>query len=212
MKMKKVLLMAIGLMAAGAIQAQTRSTSKNMDEVSFGIKAGGNLSNIIKTDGNDVKTDFKPGFHAGVFVEIPVSQKLTFAPEVMYSQKGYKADRFGGSLTQTTNWIDVPILAKIDLAPQFNIFLGPQVSFLTQTRNKFEGAFGTVEQTTIENESNKFRKSIAGGVIGAGVDITPKIGLSARYAYDFQKSNENGTLTSPEFRNQVIQASLGFKF
>ena len=57
-----------------------------------------------------------------------------------------------------------------------------------------------------------FKKSIAGGVIGAGFDITPKIGISARYAIDFQKTDEEGNTSTPAFKNQVFQAGLGFKF
>ena len=201
--MKKLLIIAIGVLTAGAVHAQN---------VSFGIKGGGNLSNIIKTGDNDFKTEYKPGLHAGLTMEIGLGKAFAFAPELMFSQKGYKANRFGGTLTQTTNWIEIPVLAKFQAGPGVNIFLGPQVSFLTQTTNKFEGAFGSVQRTTIENDSDRFRKSIAGGVIGAGFDITPKIGISARYALDFQKNNENGTTETPEFRNQVIQAGLGFKF
>lgn len=201
--MKKVLIIAIGVFVAGAANAQ---------EVSFGVKAGANLSNIIKTNDASFKTDFKPGFNAGLTMEIGLGKTISFAPELMFSQKGYKANRFGGTLTQTTNWIEIPVLAKIKAGPQFNVFLGPQVSFLTKTNNKFEGAFGSAEQTTIVNDSEKFKKSIAGGVIGAGYDITPKIGISARYALDFQKNNKNGTNETPAFKNQVIQAGLGFKF
>lgn len=200
--MKKLLIIAIGVFAAGAVHAQN---------VSFGIKGGGNMSNIVKTDDESYETEFKPGFHAGLTMEIGMGNTFSFAPELMFSQKGYKTESFGGTYTQTTNWIDIPILAKIKAGPAFNIFLGPQVSFLTQTTNKFEGNFGTV-QNEIEEDSDTFKKSIAGGVIGAGFDITPKIGISARYALDFQKTDEEGNSSTPAFKNQVIQAGLGFKF
>jgi hypothetical protein len=199
--MKKLFIIAIGVLAAGAVHAQN---------VSFGVKAGGNMSNIIKTNDENYDTQFKPGFNAGLTMEIGISKQLAFAPELMFSQKGYKTDSFGGTFTQTTNWIEIPILAKINPTPTFNIFLGPQVSFLTKTQNKFEGLVDG--QQTIEEGSNTFKKSIAGGVIGAGFDITPKVGISARYALDFQKTDENGNTSTPAFKNQVIQAGLGFKF
>lgn len=199
--MKKLFIIAIGVLAAGAVHAQN---------VSFGVKAGGNMSNIIKTNDENYDTQFKPGFNAGLTMEIGISKQLAFAPELMFSQKGYKTDSFGGTFTQTTNWIEIPILAKINPTPGFNIFLGPQVSFLTKTQNKFEGIVDG--QQTIEEGSDTFKKSIAGGVIGAGFDITPKVGISARYALDFQKTDENGNTSTPAFKNQVIQAGLGFKF
>jgi opacity protein-like surface antigen len=199
--MKRILIFAIGVFAAGAVQAQ---------DVSFGIKGGANMSNIIKTNDDSYNSDFKPGFQGGVTMEIGLGNTFAFAPELMFSQKGYKTDTFGGTYTQTTNWIDIPILAKIQAAPQFNIFLGPQVSFLTQTKNKFEG--DVTVQNEIEEGSETFKKSIAGGVLGAGFDITPKIGVSARYAIDFQKTDEEGNTSTPAFKNQVVQAGLGFKF
>ena len=199
--MKKLFIVAIGVLAAGAVHAQN---------VSFGVKAGGNMSNIIKTNDENYDTQFKQGFNAGLTMEIGISKQLAFAPELMFSQKGYKTDSFGGTFTQTTNWIEIPILAKINPTPGFNIFLGPQVSFLTKTQNKFEGIVDG--QQTIEEGSDTFKKSIAGGVIGAGFDITPKVGISARYALDFQKTDENGNTSTPAFKNQVIQAGLGFKF
>jgi hypothetical protein len=199
--MKKLLIIAIGVFTAGAVQAQ---------DVSFGIKGGANMSNIIKTNDDSYETEFKPGFHAGLTMEIGIGNTFAFAPELMFSQKGYKTDNFGGTFTQTTNWIDIPILAKINATPTFNIFLGPQVSFLTKTTNKFEGVVNG--QEIIEEGSDTFKKSIAGGVIGAGFDITPKIGLSARYALDFQKTDEEGNTSTPAFKNQVIQAGIGFKF
>ena len=199
--MKKLLIIAIGVFTAGAVHAQ---------DVSFGIKGGANMSNIIKTNDDSYETEFKPGFHAGLTMEIGIGNTFAFAPELMFSQKGYKTDSFGGTFTQTTNWIDIPILAKINATPSFNIFLGPQVSFLTKTTNKFDGVVNG--QEIIEEGSDTFKKSIAGGVIGAGFDITPKIGISARYALDFQKTDEEGNTSTPAFKNQVIQAGLGFKF
>ena len=201
--MKKLLIIAIGVFTAGAVHAQ---------DVSFGIKAGANMSNIIKTGDDSYDTEFKPGFHAGLTMEIGLGNTFSFAPELVFAQKGYKTDALGGTFKQTTNWIDIPILAKIQATPQFNIFLGPQVSFLTQTKNEFEGEFGTVIRSEIEEDSDTFKKSIAGGVIGAGFDITPRIGINARYAIDFQKTDEEGNTSTPAFKNQVVQAGLGFKF
>ena len=56
--MKKLLIIAIGVFAAGAVHAQ---------DVSFGVKAGANMSNIIKTNDDSYDSEFKPGFHAGLF-------------------------------------------------------------------------------------------------------------------------------------------------
>ncbi len=211
--MKKLFIGAFILLIAGGANAQTIAV-KNTP--SFGIKGGANFSNIIKTDNSNFKTNYVTGFNAGIFISIPVVDRLSFQPELMFSQKGYQSNNRGvlgnSTLTQTTNWIEVPILAKIEAAKGFNLYVGPQVSFLTKTTNKYEGTFGSSEQTTIENDADKFKKSILGGILGVGFDITSKVSLNGRYALDFQKNNENGTSETPAFKNQVWQAGLAFKF
>ena len=203
--MKKIFILAIGLFVATAASAQ--------DRIKFGVKAGLNLSDIIKGDGNNnFDTKVKAGFNAGVTAEIPLIAGLAFTPEVLYSQKGYKLTSSFGEFTQTTNFIDVPILASFRLGSSFNIVAGPQVSFLLSTKNKFENGFGSVEQTNVENDSDRFKKSQVGGVIGFRYDVNDKFDIHGRYALDFQKNNENGTTTTPEYRNQVFSVGVGVKF
>jgi len=203
--MKKILILAIGLFVATAASAQ--------DRIKFGVKAGVNLSDIIKGDGNNnFDTKVKTGFNAGVTVEIPLIAGLAFTPEVLYSQKGYKLTSSLGEFRQTTNFIDVPILASFRLGSSFNIVAGPQVSFLLSTKNKFIDGYGSAEQTNVENDSDRFKKSLVGGVIGFRYDVNDKFDIHGRYALDFQKNNENGTSNTPEYKNQVFSLGVGVKF
>ena len=202
--MKKIIILALGLFATAAANAQ---------DVRFGVKAGLNLPNIIKDDGNNnFSTKVNPGFNAGVTVDIPLVSGLAFTPEVLFASKGYKATTSLGEFTQTTYFVDVPILASIKVAGSgLNIVVGPQVSFLTSTKNKFENGFGSVESEYNE-DSDKFKKSLLGGVIGLRYDINDKFDIHGRYALDFQKNNEDGTSRTPEFKNQVFSVGVGVKF
>jgi hypothetical protein len=206
--MKKILILAIGLFVTGVANAQ--STDK---AIKLGAKAGVNISNIIKDDGNNnFKTDYLVGYHAGITLDIKLLENLAFTPEALYSTKGYKSTSTFGEYTQTTHFIDIPILASIRLAEGLNVVAGPQVSFLLSTNNKFETGFGTAEQKIVEDSSDRFKKSLFGGVIGFRYDFSNKVGINGRYALDFQKNNENGTSQTPEFKNQVFQVGLGLKF
>ncbi|WP_379086026.1 porin family protein [Pedobacter sp. UC225_65] len=206
--MKKILILAIGLFVTGVANAQ--STDK---AIKLGAKAGVNISNIIKDDGNNnFKTDYLVGYHAGITLDIKLLENLAFTPEALYSTKGYKSTSTFGEYTQTTHFIDIPILASIRLAEGLNVVAGPQVSFLLSTNNKFETGFGTAEQKIVEDSSDRFKKSLVGGVIGFRYDFSNKVGINGRYALDFQKNNENGTSQTPEFKNQVFQVGLGLKF
>ncbi len=202
--MKKIIILALGLFAGTAANAQ--------DAIKFGVKGGLNIANIIKDDGNNnFDTEAKLGFNAGVTVDIPLVAGLAFTPEVLYAQKGYKQTTSIGEFNRTTSFIDVPILASFKLGSAFNIVAGPQVSFLLSTKNKFKSDFGTVEQT-IDEESDRFKKSLVGGVIGFRYDINPKFDIHGRYALDFQKNNEDGSSNTPEFKNQVFSVGVGVKF
>ncbi len=205
--MKKIYILAICLLVAGAAQAQN---------LSFGVKGGLNYSNIIKTGDDDFNTEFKPGFHAGIFLEVPLVSSFSIAPELVFSQKGYKAS--GSSLlggdyeyNLTSNFIELPILAKINASDQFSIVLGPQVSFLTSTTEEFKSGSDAFRRT-IEEENDNLKKSLFGGVAGFNVNLGSKLGLMARYAIDFQQNNPDGSTETPEFKNQVFQAGLSLKF
>jgi len=198
----------MGLFITGVANAQ--STDK---AIRLGIKAGANYSNIIKDDGNnDFKTDYLVGYHAGITLDIPLLPNLAFTPEALYSTKGYKSSSTFGDFTQTTHFIDIPILASIKLAEGLNVVAGPQVSFLLSTNNKFENGFGSTEQQIVEDDADRFKKSLVGGVIGFRYDFSNKVGINGRYALDFQKNNENGSTQTPEYKNQVFQLGLGIKF
>ena len=204
--MKKIFILALGLFVTGL-------TANAQSPIKFGVKGGASFSNIIKDDGkNDFKTDYLVGYNAGVTLDINLTPSIAFTPEIVYATKGYKLESTFGKFTQTTHFIDVPILASIKVTDGLNLVAGPQVSFLLSTDNKFETGFGTVQQKSVEDESDRFKKSLLGGVVGARFDVTKQIGIYGRYALDFQKNNENGSTTTPEFKNQGFQVGLGLKF
>lgn len=202
--MKKIFLLAAGLLFTGSIYAQS--------PVRFGIKGGLNLSNIVQSGNSDFDTKINPGFNVGVTADIPLTESIAFTPEALYSTKGYKLTSSVGEFTQTTNFIDIPILASFKLGGSgLNLVAGPQVSFLMSTKNKFENDFGAVEQE-YENDTDGFKKSLFGGIVGFRYDVTSNIDVHGRYALDFQKNNENGTSRTPEFKNQVFSIGFGYKF
>jgi hypothetical protein len=202
--MKKAIILAIAVFIAGAANAQQ-----------FGIKGGANFANIIKTGDENFNTELKTGFNAGIFVEIPIVSVLSIAPELMFSQKGYKTSGtsllFGANeYSVTTNFIEVPILAKFNATNKFSIVVGPQVSFLTATTEKFTQGSDTYKNT-IREENDNLKKSLFGGVGGINIGLSESLSLHGRYAIDFQKNNENGTSETPLYKNQVFQASLAIK-
>jgi hypothetical protein len=126
----------------------TESNTSNVKTTSektglrVGLRAGVNSSNIKKSGSTniDFKNGAKTGFNAALFLEIPVVTAFSVQPEVQFSQKGYKASGTYSSAPyeykQTTNFIEIPLLAKFKPTENFAVVIGPQFSFLTSTKTK----------------------------------------------------------------------------
>ena len=194
----------------------SKSDASNKNSFHLGVRAGVNSSNIIKSGSGDVdvSTGAKLGFNAAVFLEIPIIPAFSIQPEVQYSQKGYKSNgSFLGTpyeYKQTTNYIDVPLLAKFKPSQNFGILVGPQFSFLTSTKTKYTVA-NTSHEQQIDQDNDNLRKNILGGVIGLEAAAGPIV-FDLRYSLDFQKNNGDGSSTTPTYKNQVIALSAGLRF
>ena len=201
--MKKIIILALGLCAATAANAQ---------DVRLGVKAGLNLPNIIRIDGNDNVTSTKvnPGFNAGVTLDIPLTTGIAFTPEVLFASKGYKGETLAGEFTQTTYFIDVPILASFKIAGSgLNIVAGPQVSFLTSTKNKLETGLGTIESQYNE-DSDRFKKSLLGGVVGPQVSFLTSTKNKFENGFGTVESEYNED--SDKFKKSLLGGVIGLRY
>jgi hypothetical protein len=218
--MKKLIFFAICLFAAGSVSAQVyyaprrvvrhrqQPQADDFYKVKVGITGGLNISNTIDAN-SDYSTGAIAGFNAGLFMELPVVFPFSIQPEVLYSQKGFTAITPDGNLTQRSNYIDVPILAKFKLSPSFNFLVGPQISFPVSTNVTFDNGFNTTNEY---NYSQFDQKTILDGVVGVSFDITPTVELRARYTIDLESNDQNNTYLGGDLRTAVYQIGLGFKF
>ena len=200
--MKKILIAAIALFIGSGAFAQ---------DVRVGIKAGANLSTVTSAP---VDTKMKLGFHIGGFLEFKFSDVLSLQPELLYSTQGakyvfirwYSDVQFGNvSDSRTIDYINVPVLLKINITEGFSAEIGPQIGFLIGTRweKKRDGVL--IESGSIMKICNT-------------VDVTALAGLSYAFAENFIVSARYGLgltkILSEEgnSKNSVIQLSVGYKF
>ena len=219
--MKKILFLAmLGLLVAGSVSAQgyygprrvRRAPPRKVDEfykVRVGITAGANFANTVDAYNSDYSTGGLVGFNAGLTLDVPIVYPLSFTPEVLYSQKGFTSQTADGNYTQRNNYIDVPLLAKLRVSPNFSFVVGPQFSFPISTTQTFDDGFAA---TSRQSYSTTNDKTILDGVIGVAFDLSPNVELRARYTIDLQQNNENTATTGYDYRNQVWSLGLGFRF
>jgi hypothetical protein len=218
--MKKLSFLTIALLiVAGSVNAQRRyyrqprsngpRTHTDYYTPKIGLKIGANISNQTNSGYSNYNTGSIAGINTGITLDLPIIYPLSFAPEVLYSQKGYEATTPSGVYTQRTHFIDVPLLAKVKVGPTFNFLIGPQLSYLLSTTNTFDNGFVNASEKYYED--NGGHKSYLGGVLGVSFDVNRSVDLHARYTIDLQKTDSRGDVYVPNYRNQVWQFGIGFK-
>lgn len=200
--------------ATTSLKAQTTSTTDNRANLTFGLKAGANFSNVYDSQGENFVADGKIGFAGGAFVVIPLGKVFGIQPEVLYSQKGFKSSgTFLGtaySMTRTTDFIDVPLLVSIKPVEYVSILFGPQFSYLLKQTNDFTGgSLNATQQQEFENDD--LRKNIFALTGGADINIDHLV-IGLRAGWDVKNNVGSDNSTTPRYKNVWYQATLGYKF
>jgi hypothetical protein len=215
--MKKVVsTIALGILISFGALAQEKQISPSGDtreNFKFGFKAGANLANVYDEQGQDFVAENKIGFVGGAFLSIPIGKFIGFQPEVLYSQKGFKAT--GTTILgkydfeRTSTFLDIPLQLQIKPIDGVTLLVGPQYSYLMETKNKFNGSASSTQENGINNEN--YKKNIFGFVIGADFNVDMLvIGLKA--GWDISKSDSDGNSSNPRYKNQILQLTLGYAF
>ncbi|MFB9864744.1 porin family protein [Rufibacter immobilis] len=226
--MKKSLLMVVVLLA-GLI---TQGFAQGNGGVRVGIRAGYSVTgwqgetvksfgDLLEYTNGNVKTKMRQGFHAGAYLSIPVANGIEFEPGVQYSQKGMVLEgRVPGDVGSITNakvtltnkaeYIDVPLVARVYVGEGFNLFAGPQVSFLVSNKvNVDAGAFGFSAYNSDFDWENGQRKVDVGLTAGAGYQFQNGFNVGGSYDMGLTTIDDNQSYKS---YNHGFKASVGYRF
>ncbi len=195
--MKKIMVLSAALLVAGFAQAQSPK---------FGIKAG---VNIAKFAGDpDPNSEFNTGLAAGIYTNVPLSSGFSFEPSLEYSQKGAEfTTSLNSEMKTKITYLDLPIMFKYNVTPNFGLLAGPQVSFFLDQESKFVNGGSS---TTFEGNNDSYRKSLAGGKVGLSYNFG-SVMMNASYATDLQNLYTEAS-GNRDLKNQVINVGLAFGF
>jgi hypothetical protein len=208
---------SFGVLITGSASAQQQQTSaENGLSTKWGLKAGLNLANLYVDDVKD--ENFKAGFNAGLYAKLPVTRGFSIQPELLYSNKGakltYDAGIFGGEGEYRFNlhYVELPVMAVINVVKNFNIHAGPYVSYLAGaniTRLNDDNEVSEISDLKADN-FNRIDYGLAGGI---GIDIQ-NLTIGARYNYGLREIGESGLSgeVTKNSKNSVINVYLGFAF
>jgi hypothetical protein len=212
--MKKINARITGILVLSLILSISILKGQSSDEnkTRFGIKAGLNISNMYTKDVQDKNTIL--GFNGGLFLKVPVTSGFAVQPELLYTTKGSELTYnsfVNGKASFTLNYVELPVLAVINLTKIVNIYGGVYISTLTSVvvKNKSD-----VDLFNFENELKKsdFEMYDWGLVGGAGLDFN-KVSLGIRYEYGMKPVGKERSFLGqsyrfPDARNSTIQIYL----
>lgn len=188
--MKKVLLSLVVL----AVSSVT-----TFAQISGGIKAGVNFANQkVSADGFSITPDARTAFHAGVYVNIGLAEKMSIQPELLYNSVGSEWD---GSEIKV-DYLSLPIMFKYNVAPIVNLQAGPQFGFVMSADAEGEDIKDLVKGTDL------------GFGLGAGVDLPMGLNFTARYIFGLSNIGEDEFFdgaTDASLKNNVFQLSVGYR-
>jgi len=209
-KMILIIIAVIGMINIGNAQDKT----DNREVLKLGFKVGVNLSNVYDAQGEAFVADPKLGLVLGGFISIPIGAFIGVQPEILFSQKGFKATGkilgFPYEFKRTTNYIDVPIFFTVKPIESLTIMAGPQYSFLIKQSDAFTSStVSTLQEQEFENDN--IRKNTFSFIWGADVNLTSLV-IGGRVGWDLSNNNGDGTSTTPRYKNVWYQLTLGLRF
>ena len=208
---KLVLSAAVAVLGIVGMNAQNLNT----EALQLGVRAGLNMSTLNGDMPAGVDTKSLTGFHVGLFTEIPVAPRFSIQPEVIYSEQGTTLESSISGINAEadikTQYVNVPILAKVYVAEGFNIQAGPQIGFLTGAELQASG----IDDIDIKDD---MKGTDFGLLLGAGYKLPMGLTIDARYNLGLSNTLDDNSEafedlgTDQNWRNGVFQVGLGYQF
>ncbi|MCH8566948.1 MAG: PorT family protein [Balneolales bacterium] len=183
----------------------------------FGVKAGFTAYQISSSLGSETESsDLRLGWTIGVFGHIPLTDAISFQPELLFAQKGGSGSEAGFNGEIILNYIDVPLLVRytfpIDAAVLPSVTGGPVVGFLAGATGKASGN-GNSSSTDI---SDAYKSVNFGLSLGVGLQLD-RFNLDYRYEFglanisDLDLPSDVGNVDFSQ-KNRGFTVSLGYRF
>jgi hypothetical protein len=210
------------LFAQQNTQQSTGQPNKAEKSLGFGIKAGINFSDI--TNASQVNASSAAGFHAGIFLAPGGHSILGSRTELLYSLQGYDESNGQSTGSIRLGYLTLAQLVAINITKYFQLQFGGTLSYLLHAKaDSSQPSTGNAEANAILSYYNRIDYGYA---VGAEIHPYKGIIIGARYNVSLNNLYKQsfvpttgvgggiGTYTAPtiNFKNNVVQVSLGYRF
>jgi hypothetical protein len=180
-------------------------------KTSVGFTAGATFSKVkAKADNISLSSDFKPGFTAGIIIDVPLSTNLSFQPALNYTQKGGTFKEEGETDKMTLNYLEIPLnfIYSTGANQGFFVGAGPALSYGLSGKEKFSDP-SIVEPTKIKfgSDDEELKPFEFSANIISGYRFAKGFMLSANYNLGLTSlanaDSDEGTLKNSYFAIKV---------
>jgi hypothetical protein len=181
----------------------------------FGVKGGFNMSNLYDNSDDVNDNNVLYGFNAGVYATLPISDYIAIQPELLFTTKGaeleYNEAGFEGNAKFKLNYIELPLLVRVNITKNFNVQAGGYASYLVSSKVTGDGDI-EFDENVDTDDLNKFDAGLSAGV---GVDFSP-ISVGVRYNYGLTNIGKERTVLGetyrfPDAKNSNLSVYLSYK-
>lgn len=203
-------------------------------QVQVGIRGGANWGFASKPE---YLGSLTPSFHStagptgAIFLDIPLSDRVSFRPEFAYVQKGVAIKQsldlnlggfnlpLGATVAYQSQNLEIPLLFKVNLsegAVQPYLIAGPAVSYALdgRIRTRASALFTTQPFDVDVNYGGMLSRWDVGAVGGLGLSMDAGVGkffIEGRYTHGFTRQIQV-PVVNVNVRNRGVAFSLGYSF
>ncbi len=166
-------------------------TSVNAQKGKFGISAGYNSMIAKLSIEGDSDTESVGGFYLGLFTSTDINETVDVKFELQFTSASSEGD--------TSNQLLLPILLRYEVAPKFQLLVGPQLEYIV----------GADELE--EDILNLFGLGLA---LGAEINFTDSLFFSSRYSFGLSNRVDSDIteIIDMDMKVSNFQLGLGYTF
>ncbi len=196
--MKKLFFVAVMMLASVATFAQNE-----VGQITLMPKVGVSLADLQGADNSKLRV----GAVAGVEMEYGVTDMFGLSVGALYSMQGAKGKEDGATATLKADYINIPILANVYVAPGLAVKLGIQPGFNINSKAEVKQG-GASAEVDAGDYTNTFDFSIP---VGVSYQFNNFV-IDGRYNWGLTKVYKSDSGLSDDLKNSVFQITVGYKF
>lgn len=177
------------------------------------VKAGANLSKIIGSSTMAIGSSYKVGFTAGFALDWKFTNVVGLSVDVLYSRQGGKTDIGDGvSITESSNYINLPVMANFHIVEGLVAKVGIQPSWFISADDSLTGK--GVDDPQKYDLLSEYRVMDISIPVGICYEFKHRVSIELRYHFGITNIVKTAAPTFSDYKahNSYASLTLGYRF